>query len=162
ARRLALDEGARNRRHRITAVPLSLTDLGAALAAAEALHAEAAEGAGDAQGEEAAAARAEPLRQPGADPHARAQPPPVRAHLKAFDEEQKRRSRRRQHDTIDTALTDLASVYRDALVLGTGAAVEPVNAPEAQTTRSLAAAMTPEELLGALETIALARQRLVA
>lgn len=160
ARRLATDELARARRRRVTGIPLSLTSLGAALAAAAEIVEEATEGAQAVSGDDAAAARAEVLRQLGADPSARTQPPAVRAHLKQLDDDQKRVARRRQHDTIDAALTDLASVYRDALVLGSG--VEAVNATEAEQISQLARAFGPDELLRALETINLARQRLIA
>jgi DNA polymerase-3 subunit delta' len=102
------------------------------------------------------------LRQLGADPAARTQPPAVRAHLKQLEDEQKRVARRRQHDSIDAALTDLASVYRDALVLGSGADVEAVNASELDMVRQVARSRSPEELLAALEAISLARARLVA
>jgi DNA polymerase III subunit delta' len=160
AKRLATDEAARSRRRRVTGIPLSLTSLGEALAAAAEIVEEATQGAQAVSGEDAAQARAEVLRQLGADPSARTQPPAVRAHLRQLEEDQKRVARRRQHDTIDAALTDLASVYRDALVLGSG--VEPVNATEAEQVARLARALGPEGLLHALETINLARQRLIA
>ncbi|WP_109470906.1 DNA polymerase III subunit delta' [Ornithinimicrobium cavernae] len=162
ARRLARDETARSRRHRVTSIPLSLTGLSAALAAAEELHASAVEGSAGASGEEADEARAALLRQLGADPSARTQPPAIRTHLKEFDERQKRLARRQQHDTIDAALTDLTSVYRDALVLGTGAGIEAINATEMEALRELARAFTAVQLLQALDTIGLARQRLIA
>lgn len=162
ARRLALDEGARTRRHRVTSIPLSLTNLGVALSAADELSTSATESATDTAGHGADDARAALLRQLGADPSARTQPPAIRSHLKEFDERQKRLSRRRQHDTIDAALTDLSSVYRDALVLGTGAGIEAINATEMADLRELARAFTPDQLLQALETIGLARQRLIA
>ena len=162
ARRLARDEAARSRRRRVTAVPLSLTGLGEALSAAEAVHADAVEGSGGSSGEDVEQARTELLRQLGADPSARTQPPAVRTHLREFDERQKRLGRRRQHDTIDAALTDLTSVYRDALVLGTGAGVEAVNSTEIEELRRLASAFTPVELLRAMDEIGLARQRLIA
>lgn len=162
AKRLATDEAARARRRRVTGIPLSLTSLGEALAAAAEIVEEATGGAQEASGEDAAAARAEVLRQLGADPAARTQPPAVRTHLKQVEEDQKRFARRRQHDTIDSALTDLASVYRDALVLGSGAQVEPVNATELDQIRQLCRVFAPDELLLALETIGLARQRLIA
>ncbi len=162
AKRLATDEVARSRRRRVTGIPVSLTSLGAALAAAEVVVGDAADSAEASSGESAAQARAEVLRQLGADPSARTQPPAVRAHLKQMEEDQKRFAKRRQHDAIDAALTDLSSVYRDALVLGSGAKVEAVNASEVDQVREIARAMTPEELLGALEAISLARARLVA
>ncbi|USQ76709.1 DNA polymerase III subunit delta' [Ornithinimicrobium cryptoxanthini] len=162
ARRLALDEGARTRRHRVTSIPLSLTSLGAALSAADELSTAATEGATGSAADEADEARAVLLRQLGADPSARTQPPAIRTHLKEFDERQKRLSRRRQHDTIDAALTDLSSVYRDALVLGTGAGIEAINSTEVPVLRELARAFSPDQLLQALDTIGLARQRLIA
>ena len=162
ARRLALDEGARTRRHRVIAIPLSLTSLGAALSAADELSTAATEGATGGAGDEADEARAVLLRQLGGDPSARTQPPAIRTHLKEFDESQKRLSRRRQHDTIDAALTDLSSVYRDALVLGTGAGIEAINSTEIPVLRELARAFRPDQLLQALDTIGLARQRLIA
>ncbi|WP_114907380.1 DNA polymerase III subunit delta' [Ornithinimicrobium murale] len=162
ARRLALDEQARSRRRRVTSIPLSLTGLGAALAAAEDLQSSAAEGSAGTAGQEAEEERAVLLRQLGADPSARTQPPAIRSHLKEFDERQKRLARRQQHDTIDAALTDLTSVYRDALVLGTGADIGAINSTEIDSLRELARAFTPVQLLEALDAIGLARQRLIA
>jgi len=162
ARRLATDELARSRRRWVTGIPMTLTGVGQALAAAASVVSEAVKAAEAVTGDDAAQARAEVLRQLGADPAARTQPPAVRAHLKQLEEEQKRVARRRQHDSIDAALTDLSSVYRDALVLGTGASVHAVNATDLDMVRDLARTMRPEELLRALDAIALARGRLVA
>ncbi len=161
ARRLATDETVRSRRRRLTAIPAELTDLGAALAAAQEVMEQSTQGAESAGGAEAERARADLLRSLGADPAARTQPPAVRAHLKSFDEEQRRVARRRQHDSLDAALTDLSSVYRDALVLGTGAQVQSVNT-ELDEVRAVARATRPEELLQALDTIGMARARLIA
>lgn len=162
ARRLATDETARARRRAVIGIPTRLTGLGPALTAAAELHEEAVEGAAKAAGEDSDGERRELLRQLGADPDARTQPPSVRAHLKRWEEDRKRQSTRQRHDTIDAALTDLVSVYRDALVLGTGAGLEAVNATELDQVRQVARAFTPEELLRAIETIGLARARLVA
>lgn len=157
ARRLAADEGARGRRREVTALPLQLTGLGPALRSAEVLHATAVEAA---ESEDTESARRAYLAQLGADPDARTQPPSVRSMLKTWDEEAKRRGRRRQFDAIDAALTDLASVYRDALVWGSG--VPLVNDTQRAQVEKLAAQMSPDRLLGALDAIGLARQRLVA
>ena len=162
ARRLALHEDSRNRRRRVTTIPLGLTHLGAALAAAEDLHISALDGSSGTAGAEADEARATLLRQLGADPSARTQPPAIRAHLKEFEERTKRLARRQQHDTIDAALTDLTSVYRDALVIGTGAGIDAINSTEIAALRDLARAFTAVQLLQALDTIGLARPRLIA
>lgn len=162
ARRLALDEAARTRRREVTSIPLSLTGLGAALSAAQELHTAALEGSASSSTQEQDEARAEFLRQLGADPSARTQPPAIRSHLRQFDERAKRLAKRQQHDTIDAALTDLTSVYRDALIVGTGAGVEPINATETAAVQQLAKVMAPAQLLQALDAIGLARARLIA
>jgi DNA polymerase-3 subunit delta' len=162
ARRLATLEHARNRRREITAMPLQLTAVGAALRAAQDLVTEAGEGARAASDDYADQQRRDLLSQLGADPAARVQPPSVRAHLKRLDERLKAESRRQQHDSIDAALTDLASVYRDALLVATGAQVDLVNASEPEQIGRLARSFPQEGLLEALETIGLARQRLIA
>ncbi|HSP60203.1 MAG TPA: DNA polymerase III subunit delta' [Ornithinimicrobium sp.] len=162
ARRLATDEHARARRREIVAIPASLTGVGAALRAAQDLVEEAGEGAEVISTQRADAERRALLTQLGADPSARTQPPAVRSHLRDMEVRQKRETRRQQHDSIDSALTDLASVYRDALMVATGSPVEPVNATEPEQIEQLARSFTPEGLLSALEAITLARGRLVA
>lgn len=162
ARRLATDEHARARRREVVGIPTSLTGVGAALRAAQDLVEEAGEGAETISAERAEAERRALLTQLGADPAARSQPPAVRSHLRDLEVRQKRETRRQQHDSIDSALTDLASVYRDALLTATGSAVELVNATEPEQVEQLARSLSPEDLLAALETISLARGRLVA
>ena len=162
ARRLAKDEHARSRRREITSIPLTLTSLGAALRAAADLVDEAGQGAKATSEDYAEEQRRELLTQLGADPSARTQPPAVRSHLKRLEDRLKAEARRQQHDSYDAALTDLASVYRDALLVATGSPVEPVNASEPELVARLARAMGPDDLLRALETIGLARQRLIA
>lgn len=164
ARRLATDETARNRRRAITSIPLELTGVGAALRAAAGLVEEAGQGAKATSEDYARAQREELLTQLGVDPTARTQPPAVRAHLKRLDDRLKAEARRQQHDSYDAALTDLASVYRDALLLASGAGetVALINATEPELVGRLARAFDPEGLLQALETIGLARQRLIA
>ena len=63
----------------------------------------------------------------GADPGARTQPPHVRSQVIALEREQKTRSTRFTRDVIDRSLIDLLSIYRDALVLQTGASIGLVN-----------------------------------
>lgn len=162
ARRLATDEHARARRREIVSIPLGLTGVGAALRAAQDLVDEAGEGAETVSTDRSDEERRALLEQLGADPSARTQPPAVRAHLRDLEARQKRQARRQTHDSIDAALTDLASVYRDALVVSTGSRVETVNANEPEQIQRLARSFTQEGLLLALETIGLARQRLIA
>ena len=163
AKRLATDEHARARRREITSIPLTLTSLGAALRAAQDLVDEAGEGAKATSEDYAEEQRRELLAQVGADPGARTQPPSVRAHLRRLDDRLKAEARRQQHDSIDAALTDLASVYRDALLVQTRAAgLGLINSSEPEQIERLARSFTAEQLLLALETIGEARQRLIA
>lgn len=162
ARHLATDETARARRHTITGLPSSIRSLGDALAAAADLHDLATEDAAARSGDDAARAREELLRSLGADPSARTHPPAVRAQLAAQATEQKRRDRRRAHDILDRTLSDLATVYRDALISRSGADVELVNGTETSEIGEVARLFTAEQLLTALDQIALARARLVA
>lgn len=163
AKRLATDEHARARRREITSIPTTLTSLGAALRAAQDLVDEAGEGAKATSEDYAEGQRRELLTQLGADPAARTQPPSVRAHLRRLEDRLKAEAKRQQHDSIDAALTDLASVYRDALLLRTEAAgVGLINASEPEQIERLARSFSADELLRALETIGRARQRLIA
>ena len=162
AKRLATDEHARARRREIISIPLSLKGVGDALRAAEDLVAEAGHGAQSISAEQAAQERQALLEQLGADPNARTQPPAIRTHLRDLEARQKRESRRQQHDSIDGALSDLATIYRDALLVSVGAQVDLINAAEIDQVQKLAKAFTAEGLLKALETINLARQRLIA
>ncbi|WP_151525738.1 DNA polymerase III subunit delta' [Serinicoccus kebangsaanensis] len=162
ARRLATDEHARARRREITSIPTGLASLGDALRAAQDLVDEAGEGAKATSADHAEEQRRELLTQLGADLTARTQPPSVRAHLRRLDDRLKAEARRQQHDSIDAALTDLASVYRDALLVTAGSGLDRVNASEPEQIQLLARSFSAEQLLLALETIGEARQRLIA
>ena len=63
---------------------------------------------------------------------------------------------------IDRSLIDLMSVYRDAMVLRLGSNVELVNPDAMDKVRSLASVFTAEQLLGALDAITEARDRINA
>lgn len=160
ARRLARDEGARNRRHEVISLALKIRGVGDAVGAAADLASIAEAEAGSSAGIRDAAERARLLETLGADPDARTQPPHVRAQLAALEREQKARATRFGRDVVDRALVDLMSVYRDALVLSAGARVELVNAESIELVRGLAAAMTPEGLLGCIDAIGQARERI--
>ncbi|HRW18774.1 MAG TPA: DNA polymerase III subunit delta' [Dermatophilaceae bacterium] len=160
ARRLARDEGSRNRRHEIISMPLKIRGVGDAVAAAADLASIADEESAASAGARDAAERARLLETLGADPAARTQPPPVRAQLAALEREQKDRAKRQSRDVVDRALVDLLSVYRDALVVATGAHVDLVNADAAEQVQALAASFTPERLLGCMDAIGEARERI--
>ena len=84
----------------------------------------------------------------------------MRAQLAALERDQKARSTRFGRDVVDRALVDLLSMYRDALLVRTGATVELVNAEAVDQVRALAAAMTAERLLQCMDAIGEARERI--
>ncbi len=162
ARRLARDDSARNRRREVVQIPTTLGSLGDALQQAENLHAIATEETGASSGERNVAERTRLMELLGADPAARTQPPYIRSQLKTLEREQQDRAKRMVRDVLDRSLTDLLSVYRDALLLHSGAQVELVNESEIEQVRTLARTLGPDRLLLAMDAIGLARERIIA
>ena len=145
ARRLARDEGARIRRRQVVTMPTRIRGVGDAVGAAADLMAIADEEKEGALAERSASERERLLATLGADPAARTQPPT-----------------RLTRDVIDRTLTDLLSVYRDALVVATRAPVAVVNEDTMDTLTGLARAFSPVGLLQAMEAIGVARERIAA
>ena len=162
ARRLARDEGARIRRRDVLGLAVRIRSVGDAVAAAADLASIATEEQAASSAERDGAERAHLLEQLGADPDARTQPPHVRSQLNALEKEQKARATRFGRDVVDRSLLDLLSIYRDALVLRTGATVGLVNADQQGQVERLAEVLEPEALLGAMDAIGLARERIAA
>lgn len=156
AKRLATDEEARLRRHAVLRLPLSLGTLPAALQAAaallEAATAEANEATVDLDARETEALKramgvGQGLRQPASFAPA----------LKDLVLGQKRRATRSRRDAIDRALIDLASFYRDVLVLQAGAEVELVNDEEREAVTSVARTSSPVQTLRRIDAVLAAR-----
>lgn len=162
ARRLARDEGARIRRRDTVALAGGIRGVGDAVNAAADLAAIAAEESTASTSERDLAERTHLMQTLGADPGARTQPPHVRSQLAALEREQKTRATRFGRDVVDRALVDLLSVYRDALVLHTGAPIALVNQDMADHVRRLAQLLSPEQLLHAMDAIGTARERIDA
>ena len=99
-------------------------------------------------------------RSSGPTPSARTQPPHIRSQLASLEKEQKARATRHSRDVLDRSLLDLLSMYRDALVLHTGAAVGLVNEDSMAAVQQLAHAMSPEQPLQAIDAIGTARERI--
>ena len=128
ARRLARDEAARMARKAVLDVPLSLVSLAACLDAADDLvtsaQEEADEAAGSLDGAETEAVKASlgyGARGPGVAAASRGA-----GVLKELEKRQKSRATRLGRDSLDRALVDLATFYRDALVLDSAAGEAPV------------------------------------
>ncbi|QIK84426.1 DNA polymerase III subunit delta' [Sanguibacter sp. HDW7] len=161
ARRLARDPEARARRRRILESAARIRGVGDAVLAADDL-VETAKAEAAARSEERdVRERAELLRALGVEAGATV-PPALRAQVKQLEEDQKRRATRQQRDSLDTAMLDLLSLYRDVLVVQLGASgdVALVNEGAAELVRSLAEQSTPEQSLHRMDAIGEARQRL--
>lgn len=162
ARRLALDERARIRRRDILRLATRITGIGEAVGAAADLVSIAEEERDGALAERNRAERERLLETLGADPSARTQPPHIRAQLSSLDREQKGRATRFARDVLDRALLDLLSVHRDALLVRAGARVGLVNEDHLALVEELSRLRTPEQILGCMEAIGLARERIGA
>lgn len=162
ARRLATDEQARIRRRDVLQVPLKLRSVGEAVLHAAALldTAKAEADAGTTARDEAE--RSELLRALGADPSSRTQPPHVRSQLKTLADNQKRRATRYVRDMVDRSLLDLLSLYRDVLVLHADPSAELINAELRPDVESLAARLTPAQVVRCMDAIRDARDRIGA
>ncbi|GAA1082277.1 DNA polymerase III subunit delta' [Tsukamurella strandjordii] len=73
--------------------------------------------------------------------------------LKDLEKRQKARSTRAVRDALDRALIDLAALFRDALVQGSGARVTLMHPDEAEQTSRLAGYARPEGLLRCVESV---------
>jgi DNA polymerase-3 subunit delta' len=160
ARRLARDEGARIRRRDVIALAGKIRGVGHAIDAAADLAKIADEESGAASTERDAAERQRLMEVLGADPAARTQPPHIRSQVAALEKEQKARTTRQARDVLDRSLLDLLSIYHDALVLHTGAPIGLVNEDSMASVQQLAHAMSPEQLLQAIDAIGVARERI--
>jgi DNA polymerase-3 subunit delta' len=162
ARRLALDEGARIRRREALKISTRIRGVGDAVDAAMDLVKIADEEKESSFGERNEDERRRLMETLGADSTARTQPPHVRSQLAALEREQKARATRLGRDVIDRALTDLLSIYRDALLRHAGGAVHLVNEDNAAIVDELARTFGPEQLLRCMDSIGTARERIGA
>jgi DNA polymerase III subunit delta' len=161
ARRLARNEGARNRRREVLRMALEVRGVAAAVVEAGNLVDVANEEAKAATEERNAAEKHALLYSLGADGVATV-PPAIRSQITALEKDQKTRATRFRRDVLDRALLDLMSVYRDVLVLQLGARVDLVNAEMLPDLDRLAQAARPEDTLRRMDAIAEARERIDA
>jgi DNA polymerase III subunit delta' len=87
-------------------------------------------------------------------------PAALRPQLKALEDDQKRRATRSLRDGIDRILVDLASLYRDILLIQLAADVELVNRELESEMRRAAASAAPATTLATLDAIQAARERI--
>ncbi|TPG14899.1 DNA polymerase III subunit delta' [Pedococcus bigeumensis] len=160
ARRLARDEGARIRRRDVISLAGRIHGVGDAIGAAADLASIADEESTAAASERDSAERQRLMEVLGADPSARTQPPHIRSQLSGLEKDQKARATRHSRDVLDRSLVDLLSVYRDALILHSGAALGLVNQDSLPIVQGVARSMSAEQLLLAMDAIGTARERI--
>ncbi|KOG59246.1 DNA polymerase III subunit delta', partial [Streptomyces varsoviensis] len=80
--------------------------------------------------------------------------------MKELQDRQKRRSTRTQRDSLDLALIDLMSFYRDVLALQLGSRVALANADVRAAVERIASGTKPEQTLRRIESVIACRQAL--
>ena len=153
ARRLATDPAARARRAAVLRLPLRVDDVGSALKAAQELVDTAAEDAKQ-LAEETDTKETEELKAALGAAQGGRLPRGTAGVMKELEEDQKRRRRRTQRNTLDIALSDLTGFYRDVLALQLGSRVAIANADSEDVLQRLARAGSPESTLRRIEAIA--------
>lgn len=161
ARRLARDDGARRRRDQTVRMPLRLNSVSdAVVAAGELVKLSTEESTASAEARALAdtAALRETLGLEADSPV----PPQLRSQFKALEELNKRRAKRGVNDSLDRALIDLTTVYRDVLTLQLASGSELVNDYLSRELTTVAHRTTAEETLARIDYISEARRRITA
>jgi DNA polymerase-3 subunit delta' len=161
AKRLATDDGARERRNQIVRLPLTLRSVAGAMRAASDLVKLAEAEAQSSFEQRDAEERAALLATLGA-PETGTLPPSMRAQIRRLEEDQTRRAKRSKNDYFDRALTDLISFYRDVLMLQVSSGQALVNEPLRPELEEFAHRESAEDTLLRLEAINEVRTRLVS
>ncbi len=159
AHRLATNEEARRRRAETLRLALEVRSAATAVATAARFLEIAGDDAKAITELRDAEERAHALHSLGLAP-GQAVPPALRPQLKALEDDQKRRATRSLRDGIDRILVDLASLYRDILLIQLDADVDLVNRELLEPMRRAAASATPARTLATLDAIQAARERI--
>jgi DNA polymerase-3 subunit delta' len=164
ARRLATDEEARGRRQRALGLARDAATPSRAYAAAEELVA-TAEAEARALTEDRNEAETEELRTAlGAGGTGKGTAGTLRGAtgaIKDLERRQKSRQTRASRDALDRALIDLATYFRDALLVSSGAGEIQANHPDmADRIAAMAAHASPEKLLRCIEAVLECREAL--
>lgn len=159
AHRLATDERARTRRSAVLRLPARVADVGDALKAAQELVDAAAEDAKQA-GDERDSKETDALRAALGGTEGKRMPRGTAGAMKELEDRQKRRATRTQRDSLDLALTDLTSFYRDVLARQLGSSVALANEEVRPSVEQLAAGSRPEHTLRRIEAVLDCRQAL--
>ncbi|MBJ6615515.1 DNA polymerase III subunit delta' [Streptomyces sp. I4(2020)] len=153
ARRLATDPAARARRASVLKLPQRVEEVGGALRAAQELVDAAAEDAKQ-LAEEMDGKETEDLKAALGAAQGGRLPRGTAGVVKDLEDMQKRRRTRTQRDSLDVALADLTSFYRDVLALQLGSRIALANTDAEDALERLARDSTPESTLRRIEAIA--------
>ena len=162
ARRLARDDEVKRRRREVLELPGQVATVGGCFTAAANL-VDAAKEEASAVTDELDQAETAAMREAfGADTTARgrgaARPRGAAAALSDLEQRQKSRATRTQRDALDRALIDLASFYRDVLVMQIQAPVDLVNVDVQRPAARIAETTSPESTLRRIEAILACRE----
>jgi DNA polymerase III subunit delta' len=160
AKALASDEQFRNRRREVVSMPAGLTSLAACLNAAANLVDIAKDETATLTEQSNARDLAALDSLYGDDRKARASRA-YRASLRDLQHAQKQREKRRIMDVVDRSLMDVLSIYRDVILLQTGAASALVNEELRDMVVSIARRSTPEENVRRIDAVFAAREQMM-
>lgn len=160
ARHLASDESIRSRRNTIMNLPFTITDISSAFAAAATL-VELATAEANAQSEARSEKESQELGQAwGQGATGRGMATGGARALKELEKEQKSRATRMVRDSLDGALLDLATLYRDVLMVQSSMGESLINKELAEKIMKLAEQTRPEKTLEKIDAIMQARTNL--
>ncbi|MEV7776883.1 DNA polymerase III subunit delta' [Kitasatospora sp. NPDC088351] len=159
ARRLAVDEQARNRRTEVLRIPLEVGDIGGCLAAAQRL-VDTAKADAEALAETQDAKETDDLKAAYGAAEGSKAPRGMAGAVKELEKRQKSRATRTRRETLGVALLDLLGFYRDVLALQLGSTGALANEDQRQALNRVAAAGPPEGTLRRIEAVLACRRAL--
>jgi DNA polymerase-3 subunit delta' len=158
ARHLALNEDARNRRTAILKLSLLITDVASAFKAAQVL-VDAAKLEAEEESERRDDTELKNLKEAWGQQGSRLTQGGSKV-VKELEKEQKSRSTRMVRDFLDRALLDIATLYRDVLLVQSNSNDSLINIDLVSEIQKVATATSPESTLKKLEAIMVARTNL--
>jgi len=161
ARRLATSSDARNRRRDVLKAAMAIYNVADVVRTSERWLELAQKDAESLSTEKDEEEKAALMHSMGLGP-SDAVPASLRSELKRLTDDQKRRSTRSLRDGLDRIFVDLLALYRDILTLQLNAGVGLVNQDLFEDISAIANKTKPEETLGKLKAIELARSRIAS
>ena len=158
ARHLALNEDARNRRAAILKLSLLITDVASAFKAAQVL-VDAAKLEAEEESERRDDSELKSLKEAWGQQGSKLTQGGSKV-VKELEKEQKSRATRMVRDFLDRALLDIATLYRDVLLVQSNSNDSIINIDLVSEIQKVATATTPESTLKKLEAIMVARTNL--